>query len=429
MVTIGNSDLPGTTITVDSASSTGANVSANAEVGIVGPANLTNGSATANTVYAVTTPPRARALFGTGSLLAETVVDALVDGAYPVYAVAATETSVANEDLSGLGQTTGTLANFPASENAGEVSFTVDGTSKTTKYVYDDPATFTPGTDEALLNATTGEFNLDATPSASADVDYVYYSFNPAIDALIADRRESLDVVGIATEDPTTVDYAHQQVKLEEGQKNLMMVVAGADIYLDTSAYTTPFDSSRMQMLYPTRMADGESVVGGMVGLRARLGIEDSAMSKRLTSVKNLRLTLSKDEQVDLVGLNITPLADEAAGARVVEDLTTVADDNADEAEMREGLARLIVDYTTDIVDRNSARFIGQLHTQSARNGLRSTISSALNQLLDLQVVSGYNVSVEEVDSRTASVNVGVDLVDPLRNINATILAGEIETQ
>jgi hypothetical protein len=166
-----------------------------------------------------------------------------------------------------------------------------------------------------------------------------------------------------------------------------------------------------------------------MVGLRARLGIEDSAMSKRLTSVKNLRLTLSKDEQVDLVGLNITPLADEAAGARVVEDLTTVADDNADEAEMREGLARLIVDYTTDIVDRNSARFIGQLHTQSARNGLRSTISSALNQLLDLQVVSGYNVSVEEVDSRTASVNVGVDLVDPLRNINATILAGEIETQ
>jgi hypothetical protein len=427
MVTIGNPNLPGTIVDVDSASSTGVNISAAAEVGLVGQAHLTNGTATANTVYEVRTPAKARNLFGDGSVLAEAIVDALVEGAYPVYAVAATETTVTNEDLSGLGQTTGTLANTPVSENSGEVSFTVDGTAKTTRNIYDDPSTFTPATDEVLLNPTSGEFNLDTVPSATADVDYVYYDFDAAIDALIAERRETIDVIGLTTEDATDVDYAHQQVKLEEAQGNLMIAFAGADTYLTPSSYTAAFDSSRMKLVYPTRTATGDSVIGGRVGLQAALGINESATAKRMTSVKNLRLTLSKAEQVDLINAFVEPLADEAAGARIVKDVLTVADSNAEESEMRQALHRLIVDFVTASVQRNSDRFIGKLHVQSTRNALRSTISAELNRLLDLQVVTGYTLSVEEIDARSASVDVGVKLVQPLENVEATILAGEIE--
>jgi hypothetical protein len=344
-----------------------------------------------------------------------------------VYAVAATETTVTNEDLSGLGQTTGTLANTPVSENSGEVSFTVDGTAKTTRNIYDDPSTFTPATDEVLLNPTSGEFNLDTVPSATADVDYVYYDFDAAIDALIAERRETIDVIGLTTEDATDVDYAHQQVKLEEAQGNLMIAFAGADTYLTPSSYTAAFDSSRMKLVYPTRTATGDSVIGGRVGLQAALGINESATAKRMTSVKNLRLTLSKAEQVDLINAFVEPLADEAAGARIVKDVLTVADSNAEESEMRQALHRLIVDFVTASVQRNSDRFIGKLHVQSTRNALRSTISAELNRLLDLQVVTGYTLSVEEIDARSASVDVGVKLVQPLENVEATILAGEIE--
>jgi hypothetical protein len=208
-----------------------------------------------------------------------------------------------------------------------------------------------------------------------------------------------------------------------------MLIEAGAPVYLTPASYTNTFDSSRIQLLYPTRAATGESVVGGMVGVRARLGIDESPMFKRLTSVKNLRLTLSKGEQVDLVQAKVVPLADEAAGARIVEDLTCVADDNAEEDSMRQGLHRLIVDYVTEVVNVASQRFIGRLHTQATRNALRSVISSELSQLLDLQSITGYTLTVEEVDAMTASVDVGIDTVDPLRNIEASILAGRIEGQ
>jgi hypothetical protein len=428
MVTIGNSNLPGVTTTVDSAATTGVNVSAAAEVGIVGQAYLADGTANANQVYEVRTPARARTLFGRDSLLAEAIVDALIEGAYPVYAVATAETAVTNEALSPVG-TVGTLTEGPISENTGEVSFTVDGSDKTVRLIYDNPSDFVPAAGEVLLNPVTREYNLDETVDTSADADYTHYDYDAAVDALLSARAQTLDVVGILTEEPASVDYLHTQVKGQETQGNLMLIEAGAPVYLSPASYTNTFDSSRIQLLYPTRAATGESVVGGMVGVRARLGIDESPMFKRLTSVKNLRLTLSKGEQVDLVQAKVVPLADEAAGARIVEDLTCVADDNAEEDSMRQGLHRLIVDYVTEVVNVASQRFIGRLHTQATRNALRSVISSELSQLLDLQSITGYTLTVEEVDAMTASVDVGIDTVDPLRNIEASILAGRIEGQ
>jgi hypothetical protein len=429
MVTIGNNNLPGTSTTVDSSSTTGVNVSAAAEVALVGQANLSNGTASENTVYEIRTPARARALFGNGSVLAEACVDALTEGAYPVYAAAAAPTSVSNEDISSLGQTSGTLDNFPVSEIAGDVTITVDGMTKTVNLIYQNPDDYIPATGTAYLNPVTGEFNLDATPSGSSDIDYVYFSYEAAIDAITAARRETMDVLGICTEDTSTVDYAHQAVKQMESQGNLAIVEAGTAVYINPTSYSATFDSSRIQQVYPTRTSTGDSVIGAMVGLRAALGINSSGTAKRLTSIKDLSLTLSKGEQESLVNAKVTPLADESAGARVVEDLTTVSDTNSEESQMKRVLHRFVVDFVTDVVQRNSQSFIGQLHTQSTRNALRGVVSSELNQLISLNVVTAYTLSVEEVDSLTASVDVGVELVTPLRNIQATILAGRVEGQ
>jgi hypothetical protein len=207
-----------------------------------------------------------------------------------------------------------------------------------------------------------------------------------------------------------------------------MAVVAGASPGIsDVSAYANPYDSSRLQLLYPARDDEGNSIIGAYCGLRARLGINASPMFKRLLSVSGLSETLSAEDKEYLLDEFVVPIANESRGARIIEDVTTVSDDNTVEASMRQVLHRLIVDYVTEVVHANSERYIGELHTTAARNSLRSNITAELNRLMDSDSLTGFNINVEKVDAMTASVDVGIDTVDPLRNIVATISAGQIE--
>lgn len=428
MVTIGNTALPGVQTNVESASSTGVNVGAPGQVGLVGQADLANGTASANEVEEIRTPVTARKLFGSGSPLAENVVAALSEGAYPVFAVATEEIDVTGEDLTGLGSTSGTLSNAPAVESADAVTFTIDSTEKTTVKTYDDPSTKTPGTDEAYFNPVTGDFELDSAPSTSGDVDYTWFDYDAATDALIAGQGEAVDVLGVVNENADAVSYAHSEVESAVSQYQFMVVLAGAAARIAApSSFENPYDSSRIQLIYPARDENDLSTIGAYCGLRARLGIDSSPIFKRLSTVTALAETLSTADQEALLGEFVVPVADESRGARIVEDVTTVTDDNTEEGNMRQVLHRMIVDYVTEVVNENSERYIGKLHTKGARNSLRSNITTELNRLRDTNSITGFNITVEEVDAMTASVDVGIDTIDPLRNIIATITAGEIE--
>ncbi|SEL17605.1 Phage tail sheath protein [Haloferax larsenii] len=425
MVSIGNSTLPGVQTTVDSATNAGVNVGASAQIALVGQADLANGTASADTVYEVRTPVKARDLFGSGSPLAENIVDALTEGAYPVYAAAPAAQSVTAEDL-GTSQS-GTLANAPVSEDPADVTFTVDGSDQTTVKTLEDPTTLTLNAGETAYNPVTGDYAHDVTPSTSSDVDYDYFDYTTAIQAVETEEAETVDFLGVLSEDSGAVQEAHDAVKRMEDNYNFAVAVAGADEYIaDTSAFSNSYDSSRIQLLYPARDSDGVSIIGAYLGLRAALGINNSPIFKRLQTVKALSYTLSTTDQENLVAAKVVPVADESAGARIVEDLTCVADANSAEDNMRQVLHRLIVDYTTEIVNEVSEKFIGELHTQAARNALRSSIVARLGGLMDLNAITGYVVTVEEVDAMTASVDVGIDTIDPLRNINATVTAGAV---
>ena len=369
MVTIGNTTLPGVQSTIESATSTGVNVGAAAQIGLVGQADLTNGTANANEVKEVSTPVKARSFFGAGSLLAEACVDALTEGAYPVYAVAPERVDVAGEDLSGLGSTSGTLSEAPGPEDASAYSFTVDGTDKTAVITHEDPSTKAPAVDEVYVNPVEGTFELDVAPSTSGSVDYAYFDYDAATDAMYAAQSDKVDLVGVLNENAAAVQYAHSKALLADDQYDFTVIVAGAAARIpDTATFEATYDSSRIQLLYPSRNADGESIIGAYLGLRAALGINASPMFKRLQTQKDLAVTLSKGEQEDLVGQKIVPVADESRGARIVEDLTCVADDNAGEQAMSQVLHRLIVDYVTEVTNIASERFIGELHTSAARN-------------------------------------------------------------
>ncbi|UBF22604.1 tail sheath [Halorubrum tailed virus 25] len=427
MVTIGSTTLPGVQADVESATSTGVNVGAAAQVGLVGQADLANGTANANEVYEVTTSVKARTWFGDGSPLAKNCIDALTGGAYPVYAVAPEQIEVTNEDLSGLGSTSGTLANSPGPENASEYTFLVDGAVKDAVLTMDDPSTKSPGADEVYVNPVTGDFELDVAPSTSGEVDYSYFDYPSATAALYGERGEVVDLVGLVNENDDVVSDALSVAEEHATRAEFTTVVAGAAPRLDASSFTNSFDTSRLQLLYPSRNAKDESIIGSYLGLRATLGINNSPIWKRLSDQRDLAVTLSKFEQEALVSEKVVPVADESRGARIVEDLTCVADSNAEEDAMRQVLHRLIVDYVTEVVYVASERFIGELHTRAARNALSTIIGGEMDQLLTQNSITDYTVTVEKVDAMTASVDVGIDTIDPLRNILATIAAGEVQ--
>lgn len=441
MVTIGNDTTPGSIITLESSTSTGVNVSAPANVVIVGQADLANGTASADTAEQVNTPREARDLFGSGSKLATAIVDALSEGAYPVYAIAPPATSVSGEDLSGLGSNTGSLANAPVTEDPDDISFTVDSTSLTTTiYLDGDPRNVSASDipdDEVYVNPVTAKFHISdniTVGNASDDVDYDYFDFTDAHEEIKSaefggDKLQDLaDLVFNLSENDT--QFADLQTTIGEMENNKAFAIAcggAGDPYItDTSTYSNPDDDSRVQYYYPSRNSDGETILGSIAGLRARLGIDRSPMFKRLPSQTSLRVALSQAQRENLIGENVNPVQDQSQGAKVYEDLTSVSDSNSEEANFDTGIARLIVDYIAEYADRNVDPFIGKLHTQSARNALRGIIASELRRLLGQNSITAFSLNVSEVDANAAALDIGVKTIDPLRNIEVSVVAGDV---
>lgn len=439
MVTIGNDTLPGTVTTIESNISTGVNVGAPGTPVLVGHADLSSGTASADTAEKVTTPVQARRYFGDGSQLSRACADALTEGAYPVYAVPTTVTSVSGEDLSGVSSDTTTLDNAPLVEDADTISVTVNSTTKDPVLVYDDdPGDLTPDTDEALINPVTGKMHVDETMGNTGDsIDYEYQEFSGSFDEVQSasfsgdNLQEIVDFVISLNENDTVVDDLQTTVTEMETAGSLAIGLAGAgDPYIaDTASYTNSYDDSRMQLYYPSRNSDNETILGSLSGLRARLGINDSPMFESIQTQKDLRVTLTRTQQEELVGERVNPLRDRSGGALIVEDLTTVDPaQNLEEANFDQGIARLVTDYVTEYSNAQAERFIGELHTQQARNALRTTVVKELRRLLSSNAITAFSLIVEEVDSQTASLDVGIETIEPLRNIETNITAGRVQS-
>ncbi len=268
-----------------------------------------------------------------------------------------------------------------------------------------------------------GAFPVYAVASAGSSlVDY-----ENAIDALIAENAEDLDFIGVLSVDEDVVIYLHSKVKQMEGNGNFAVVLAGADVdEEDIAGYENPLDSSRAQLVYPSTTDDDDSLIGAYVGLRSRLGMNASPMRKRLTTKRNLSISLGQSDMELLASERVNPIKNERAGALIIDDMTTVDDNNVAESEFRQGISRIVTDYVTLLVNANSDAFIGELHTLSARNSLQEIIKSELKNLLDLNAVTGYTVNVEKINAMEARVDVGIETTKPLRNIRATVTAGQI---
>lgn len=439
MVTIGNSTLPGTITTIESAASIGSGVGSPGTPVILGQAYLSSGSADADTAYRINRSKRARDLFGPAdkSQLTTAVQDALVDGARPVYAIATPETSVSGEDLSGESGQGATLANAPVQEVADDITFTINSTTKTTVLYYQgDPSNGSPGTDEVLLNPVTGKFYADESLGSAGDsVDYTYVDYTNSFDEVTNYQissnvylRDVVDFVAPISEKTSVVNSARDKVDSMESNGWLGIALAGAGkpYIADTGSYTNPYDNSRVQLMYPSRDPNGRTKIGGYVGTRAEIGISTSPIFNRVGTATELLESLSITQQENLVNNNVIPLEERSGGARIIEDLTTVTDSNSQEAAWKQGLSRLVTDFVVEQTDAIANGYVGEFNNTGVMNSVRGDIAEALDAMLESNSLQAYSLLVERVDSTTITVDVGINTADPLRNIELNIDAGNV---
>lgn len=435
MAELGTKLEPGIVTDVSSATTVSTGGTSRSDVGIVGQADLgtgaTEGSADPNEVYLVTRSTDARNWFGDDSLLTEAVTDALNEGAFPVYAVATETTQVSGEDISGLSSTSGTLAEGPVTEDGSAVDFTVDGTDKTTTITYEDPSTLSPDADEVLLNPVTQDFELDSAPSDADDtndtVDYEVHDYPSANQALVDGAGEIIDYFVALSENQSVTADVQTKVGNMAQEYNFALAIVGAGARVDPLNYENQFDDSRVQVLYPTRDGDDKSILGAYAGLRASLGITTTPINKRLDAEKELSAGLNKGERGALIESRVVPLAQESAGARIADDVNSVSDDNSEEANIRYGFSRLVIDVVIKTVHTNERPFIGRLNSQAVRNTLEGLLTSQLKPLLRSNAILEYDVTVRKVDATTATVELGVDTAKPLRFIENEVAVGGVQ--
>jgi hypothetical protein len=432
MAELGTTVEPGIVTNVSSATTVSTEGESPSDVGIVGQADLgagvAQGSADPNSVYMVTRSTDARNWFGDDSLLTEAVTDALGEGAFPVYAVATEEVSVAGEDLSGLTSTSGTLAEGPVDEDPSNTTFVIDGQTKDTVITMDDPSASSPAAGEVHLNPVTKMFELDAAPGDADDtndtVDYITHDYPSANQALVDDASGAIDFFVPLSENLDVKTDAQTKVGQMAQEYNFATLIVGAGARVDPLTYTNNFDDSRVQVVYPTRDAEGKSILGAYAGLRASLGLTTTPINKRLDAEKDLAVSLDQAERGELIDSFVTPLAEESAGARVADDVNSVSDSNSEEANIRYGFTRLVVDFVIETVHTNERPFIGRLNSQAVRSTLQGLLNSELKPMKRSNAVIDYSVSVRKIDATTATVELGVETAKPLRFIENEIAVG-----
>jgi hypothetical protein len=429
MTIYGDNQEPGIITDLTSSASVPTSGEAPSDVGFVGQADLANATNPADTskVYQITRASKAVEYFGPkeSSLLTNVIIDALVEGAFPVFAVAADSTTVTSESHGSPGSTTVETDNAPIREDADDITVTLDGTDLTVNVVRDDVSTYSPAAGECYVNPVHGNVEVESVPSTSLTFGYDHFDYASGIDVMVNNAGEDIDFLTPINENTSAVDDANTSVAEMEQEYNLALAVGGADIYLDPDSFSQSYDDSRTQVVYPTRFEDNTSALGAYVGLRASLGLANTPINQRLTTNKRLATTLTRAERGSLIDENVVPLADEARGARIVDDPTTVSDTNTDEQNLRFGFNRLVADYIIETTRDNEKPFIGKLNSPTVRNTLEGMVSEQLTQLQNSGVVLSYSVNVLEEDATTAGLEMKVDLAQPLRFIENTVTIGD----
>lgn len=417
-MTIGQDITPGIVTDIESLPSVTVGGLSTANVMLVGQGDLSESEAEPNTPYTVTRSSEVRQYFGTDNMIANGINDALNEGALPVYAVMTDE----EQNTETIDSISGVLQNTPVSEDADDFDiegYTVEITLGRPEEVEDEGA--------VRINPVTGEYEFGATPDL-ADLTYTSYDYSGALEALDTEDISAVDYVYTLNENQEVQNQLENTVDSIESFHEFAIAGTGTSPLMsetEKSDYKAEFDNSRMQVFYPSRNADGDSIMGAIGGLKASLGINGSSMNKRLSTHDRLIDRIDFNDEEKLLSESTVPVASQTRGALLVDDPTCISEDNQEEANMADGYSRLVVDRVTEITRDTERPYIGKLNKASTRGSLQASIRTAIGFLEEQDAVEEYSVRVHRGDSMSAYVDLQVDTTDPLRNIYNTISVGQ----
>lgn len=419
---IGNTGEPGVTSTVRSAPSVTSSSESPGNPVLIGSADLQNGEANSDQVYEIERSADAQRLFGDESRLTHNVLGALNQGAQPVLAVAPGVTST-TQDISSISSTSGTLDN-PAKEGEEEITVTVDSTDKTVEYSLEDVSGMTAEADTVLINPTTDEFELDATPSTSGSIEYQSLDYQTALNAVL-EYTGDIDFVAGLKERSDVTTMVNGTVNQMQSEKKLAIAIGGLSSPVDADAFTNDYDTSRLTLYAGVRMKDFTSSLGSLVGVRANLGLTTTPINQQVPLPSRPYQGLDSSDRATLIGKFVVPLERIGESVRITDDLTTVSDQNSEEANMRYGFSRLAVDYLIETVHDLEAPFIGKYNSPGAIGQLEDLLNEGARPLSDSNVIYEYNAEVTMIDPTTAKVTFQADVAEPIRFIENEFVIGQ----
>lgn len=439
MTEYGTDSEPGVITLVESELSATLSGGSPANIALIGRHDPENGSTNPGDVEVIQRASQARDYFGSNSPLTRNVLDALNEGAYPVRAVASdqsvywdtTEESVSVTE----GDTdifTGTLTETPShdwvdlADNDGDAL-----TEYTVKWVDSLPADadvesgkfyILNGSTDFKVEIVLGDTDLWAEYRHEVSATELE-EFQGSIDSLTTgDSATNIDGVGILSVDEDT--QTELEVQLDNMADDYQFAVGffpAAENITDTATYTPAFDNSRIQVIYPGFDSDGNYAVGSYVGMRGRLGIRTTPIRKRLQTQGKLNDSLTEQERADLISNNVVPIQSDPEGARVIDDVNTVSEDNLTEANIQFAYTRLVADYLLKVIQVEQDGYIGKLNRPAMRSSLKASIDSRIRELKNSSQVIDFDSYIESKDATTATMEINLDLADPLRYVENTI--------
>jgi hypothetical protein len=420
---IGNTTEPGITGTVTSATTIPTVEQSPGDMLVVGGADLSGpNAANAEEVYAVADAPRARTLFGEDSALTRGVIDALYNGAMPVYAIAPTTTTT-TDDLSGLGSTSHTLSE-PMLEDVSQVTVTVDSDPYTVEFKYEDVSSLTPGTDTAFIEPGSGDLELDTAPSSSGDVEFEALDYSAALEAARLTHGDTIDFINPVTEHDTVVSDVQGTLATMESNRQTALGIAAVPPGTDPSSFTNSYDDSRLQLISNARTKDGYNFSAAFAGKRAELGLTATPINQRLVLQDEPIADFDTTARGNFINENVTPMETIGKSVRIADDLTTVSDSNTEEANLKYGFSRLAADFVINTVHEYEQPFIGKFNSDSAVNALRGILRNKTRPLKSSRVVYDYDVDVQFISPTEAKVVFQSDVAEPIRFIHNEFVIG-----
>jgi len=418
---LGNTKEPGVTSSVNSAPFVSGSADSPGTPLIVGEADLDSGSANTEEVYSISNGSQAQNLFGKDSRLTYNIFGASNQGASPILAVAPEEETV-SQDLSGLTDTTSQLDN-PAKESVEDMTVTVDSEDKTVEFYLEDLEEKTVESGKVYFNPATDRFKLDETPSSSGTFEYTHVKYQSALNA-VEEYGGDFDFLTALKERSGVTSSVLGTVTTRASEYSFALAVAGVEPPVDASEFSNSYDDSRLQLVAPSRMDNMESLLGAFVGLRAAIGISSTPINQRLVLRDRPYRALNETERGDLIDKFVTPLQRIGQSAAVVDDLTTVSDENSEEQAYKYGFSRLVVDFLIGTVHELEQPFIGKFNSPGVIGQLEDLLNKSARPLTQSNAIYSYNAEVELVTPTTAKVRFYADVAEPIRFIDNDFVIG-----